>query len=65
MALHYWGDSGAIGRRITLDPDTDEERTVTVVGIVGDSGRGILGEPVAPEMCVPHAQNPAPEHPEL
>ncbi len=59
MALHYWRDPDAVGRRVILDPDTDEERAVTIVGIVGDSGRGILGDPVAPEMYVPHAQSPA------
>ena len=58
MAVHYWQDSEPIGRRIILDPGTEEERTVTIVGVVHDAGRGILGEPVAPEMFVPHAQHP-------
>lgn len=31
-----------------------------IAGVVGDSGRGIFGEPPAPEIYLPYAQNPMP-----
>jgi putative ABC transport system permease protein len=58
MALTYWRDEEAVGRRLILDPGTADEKSVTIVGVVGDSGRGILGEPAAPEIYLPHSQSP-------
>lgn len=58
MALTHFRNLEAVGRQLTLDPGTVEERTVTVAGVVGDSGRGIFGEPAAPEIYLPHAQSP-------
>ncbi len=60
MALTYWRDEEAVGRRLILDPGTADEKSVTIVGVVGDSGRGIFGEPAAPEIYLPHAQSPMP-----
>ncbi|MBM3790780.1 MAG: FtsX-like permease family protein, partial [Acidobacteria bacterium] len=37
MALSYFQNMEAVGRTMTLDPGTAEERPVTIVGIVGDS----------------------------
>lgn len=60
MASVYFPGSAAVGRSVILDPGSAGERRVTIVGVAGDSGRGILGEPVAPEMYLPYAQNPMP-----
>jgi putative ABC transport system permease protein len=60
MAFTCFRDLEAVGRHLMLDPGTVEERTVTIVGVVGDSGRGIFGEPAAPEIYLPHAQSPVP-----
>lgn len=60
MAWSYFETLAAEGRSMTLDPGTPDERQVTIVGIVGDSGRGIFGEPAAPEVYLPYAQCPMP-----
>ena len=58
MAIAMFDSMDAVGRWMILDPDTDEERRVMIVGIAGDSGRGIFGEPAKPEIYLPHAQSP-------
>jgi putative ABC transport system permease protein len=58
MALSLYESEDAAGRWMILDPHTAEERRVMIVGVAGDSGRGIFGEPAAPEIYLPHAQSP-------
>ena len=58
MAISMFGSVNAAGRWMILDPGTAEERRVTIVGVAGDSGRGIFGEPAKPEIYLPHAQSP-------
>jgi len=60
MALAHWPDEEAVGRRLILEPGTDDEKSVTIVGVVGDSGRGIFGEAAGPEIYLPLAQSPMP-----
>jgi putative ABC transport system permease protein len=58
MATSLFGTPDAAGRWMVFDPGTKEQRRVMIVGVVGDSGRGIFGQPAAPEFYLPHAQNP-------
>ncbi len=58
MAASLFGTADAAGRWMVLDPGTKEQRRVMIVGVVGDSGRGIFGQRAAPEFYLPHAQKP-------
>ncbi len=60
LAISLFGNMNAVGRWMILDPGAAEERRVLIVGVVGDSGRGIFGEPAAPEIYLPHTQKPMP-----
>jgi putative ABC transport system permease protein len=60
MAISYFENGNAVGRWITLDPGMAEERRVMIAGVVGNSGRGIFGQPATPEIYLPHAQSPMP-----
>jgi predicted permease len=53
MAKKYWPDTNAVGRRLTMG---NNERWITVVGVVADiHHRGLDLQP-RPEMYRPHAQ---------
>ncbi len=58
MATSLFGTPDAAGHWMVLDPGTKEQRRVLIVGVVGDSGRRIFGEPAGPEFYLPHAQEP-------
>ncbi len=60
MAMLFFGNLDAVGRRLTLDFDKTDRRRVMIVGVVDDSGRGILGQPPAPEAYLPYPQYPMP-----
>ncbi|MEM9595499.1 MAG: ADOP family duplicated permease [Acidobacteriota bacterium] len=46
FARHFWGDGGALGRRIALGTGGDDARWLTVVGVVGDvRDRGLAHGP--------------------
>jgi putative ABC transport system permease protein len=56
FARHYWGDGDPIGSRVSFGGD--EERWVTIVGVVGDVRYyGLDREPTL-ELYEPFAQNP-------
>jgi putative ABC transport system permease protein len=59
MARMYWPDGDPVDRRVRVDEGSDEPEWITVVGVVGDSGRTILGAPPRPELYRPFAQRPA------
>jgi len=61
MAKRYWPDENPIGRRLTLDKHPSDATWITVVGVVGDIGRSLIGSlpgPPAPTLYVPHQQRP-------
>jgi len=58
MARLYWPDGDPIERRLSVGDDSGETTWVTIVGVVGDSGRTILGAPAPPEVYLPYAQRP-------
>jgi predicted permease len=58
LAHRYFGDEGAMGKRITLEDHPKEEDWITVVGVVGDTKpRELHSEPVA-ELYMPFDQQP-------
>jgi putative ABC transport system permease protein len=58
MARLYWPDGDPIDRRLHVEEGSEAPPWITVVGVVGDSGRTILGAPPPPEVYLPHAQRP-------
>jgi putative ABC transport system permease protein len=58
MAVSLFETVSAAGHWLIIEPGTDEEQRVMIVGVAGDSGRGIFGEPARPEIYLPHAQSP-------
>jgi len=56
LAESFWPDRDAIGRAITIRPGTDTEFTVSIVGMVEDAGRQVMGEPPQPEIYLPYSQ---------
>ncbi len=59
MAEHYWPDEDAVGKRFKLGEGAPEERWITVVGVVGDTGHSGLYQPPRPEIFFPHQQRPS------
>ena len=60
FAARYWPEGGALGSSIVLDPDSEREVRVRIVGVVGEAGRSVMGDAPPPVLYRPHAQQPAP-----
>ena len=58
LATRYWPGGDPVGRTIDLDPGSKNQRRVTVVGVVGDFGRGLQGASPEPQVFVPNDQQP-------
>ena len=57
MARTFWPGQDAVGKRLRFGPD---QKWGEVVGVVGDVRQHQLGEPPAPMMYAPYAQDPFP-----
>ena len=62
FAARHWGGEDPIGRGLRLK-DGGEERSATVVGVVGDVKDFLLFQEPEPQIYIPQAQQPmrAPE----
>ncbi len=58
LAERYWPDR-AIGSSLVLEPDSEKERRARIVGVVGEAGRSIMGDPPPPVLYLPHQQQPS------
>jgi predicted permease len=56
MAQRYWPNQSALGRRVTFARAPRQDDWMTVVGVVGDTKQGSLGDAVDIEMFAPEAQ---------
>jgi putative ABC transport system permease protein len=56
MARRYWTGEDVIGRRMAIDRWCDEQRWLTIVGVVADVRQMGLDAPPRPEMYVPYQQ---------
>lgn len=56
MAHRYWPDQSPLGRRVTFARAPRPEDWMTVVGVVGDTKQGSLGEAIDIEMFAPATQ---------
>ena len=45
MAKKFWPDEGAVGKRFKLGTHDSDNPWMTVVGVVGNTGRGLFGSP--------------------
>jgi len=59
LAARYWPNGDAVGSTVVLDPDTRTARRARIVGVVGNAGRGVMGDAPPPVLYLPHAQQPA------
>jgi putative ABC transport system permease protein len=57
MVERFWPDSDPLGQRLRLQPDTEEERLATVVGVVGNSKHFLLNEDTASLLYLPQLQD--------
>ena len=56
LARQYWPNEDPVGRRVTLDPKAAEIKWMTIVGVVGDTGRSIDGGPPPALLYLPLEQ---------
>ena len=56
MARRYWQDQSPLGKRVSFARAPRPEDWMTVVGVVGDTKQGSLGDPVDIEMFAPATQ---------
>ena len=59
LAQQYWPDEDPLGKLLTLDPKATEIKWVTIVGVVGDTGRHVFGGPPPGLLYLPLEQKPA------
>lgn len=58
-AQRLWPQRDALGQRLVIDPDGDQPRTVTVVGVIDDLHlRRVNSFSLQPSVLVPFAQEP-------
>jgi putative ABC transport system permease protein len=57
FARRYWPNEDAIGKRIAIEPDGEQPRWSTVVGVVKNAVREDWASPPEEEMFVPFLQN--------
>ncbi|MHC4517530.1 MAG: ADOP family duplicated permease, partial [Planctomycetota bacterium] len=58
LAQQYWPDEDPLGKLLTLDPKAAEIKWVTIVGVVGDTGRHVFGGPPPGLLYLPLEQKP-------
>jgi putative ABC transport system permease protein len=58
LARQYWQNENPVGRRLTLDPKAAKIKWVTIVGVVGDTGRHVFGGPSPGLLYLPFEQKP-------
>jgi putative ABC transport system permease protein len=58
LAQKYWPDEDPLGKLLTLDPKGVEIKWVTIVGVVGDTGRYFDGGPPPGLLYLPFEQKP-------
>jgi putative ABC transport system permease protein len=58
LAQKYWPDEDPVGKFLTLDPKANQIRWVTIVGVVGDTGRHVFGGPPPGLLYLPFEQKP-------
>lgn len=58
FAQTYFGEIDAVGRRFVLDPEGQNERTVTIVGVIRPVQMDDIDDPREASMFVPFAQSP-------
>ncbi len=56
MADRFWPNEESLGARILLAPGTENERTATIVGVVGDSKHFLMNEEAASLLYLPQLQ---------
>jgi putative ABC transport system permease protein len=59
MAKRYFPDGEAVGKRYTFGQPDNNANWITVVGVVRDTKRQGLREPIRIESFSPHAQSPS------
>ena len=57
MLERFWPEEDLLGQRIRLDPGKEEERLVTIVGVVGDSKHFLMNEDPAALAYLPQLQD--------
>ncbi len=57
MVERFWPDEDSLGRRIRLDPGTEEDRLVTIVGVVENSKHFLMNEDPAALDYLPQLQD--------
>ncbi|KPK44250.1 MAG: hypothetical protein AMJ65_03555 [Phycisphaerae bacterium SG8_4] len=58
LAQQYWPDEDPLGKLVTLDPKAARIEWVTIVGVVGDTGRHVFGGPPPGLLYLPLEQRP-------
>ncbi|MFC1633706.1 ABC transporter permease [Planctomycetota bacterium] len=58
LAQQYWPDEDPLGKLLTLDPKAAQIKWVTIVGVVGDTGRYFDGGPAPGLLYLPFEQKP-------
>ncbi len=58
LAQQYWPNENPVGKLLTLDPKAAQIKWVTVVGVVGDTGRHVFGGPPPGLLYLPFEQKP-------
>jgi putative ABC transport system permease protein len=56
MAERYWPNQDPIGARIRLEPETEDEKIATVIGVVGNSKHFLMNEEAASLVYLPQLQ---------
>jgi putative ABC transport system permease protein len=57
MAERFWPDEDPLGKGIRLEPGTEEERLVTIVGVVGNSKHFLMNEDPVPLVYLAQLQD--------
>lgn len=56
LAQQYWPNENPVGKLLTLDPKAAQIKWVTIVGVVGDTGRHVFGGPPPGLLYLPFEQ---------
>ncbi|MFP5261897.1 MAG: ADOP family duplicated permease [Blastocatellia bacterium] len=60
LALQYWPDGNAVGKRIRYGWATGPDAWMTIVGVVGGVKHRSLTETIEPHLYIPYTQDPQP-----
>lgn len=55
-ADRFWPNEDPVGAQIRLDPETEDERLATIIGVVGDSKHFLMNEETTPLIYLPQLQ---------